>query len=176
MTASPGKAVCAYCHSGIPGGCPRCTPRVDDTQKCGTCGGTGLKLEHPADEPFSQSLAAIGPCAACAPRADGSAAEVKRFSVPGGFPDEPYVNVVLASAYDELRSAFDDRVRVIEMQLEDKKRLASRVAELERAIGPFPPVVLSMLRTAADQAPPTLRGAVMCAYKYIAALSKGSQT
>jgi len=32
---------------------------------CKTCGDTGLILEHPADVPFSQSLAAIGDCPDC---------------------------------------------------------------------------------------------------------------
>ena len=32
---------------------------------CRTCGDTGLILEHPADVPFSQSLAAIGGCPDC---------------------------------------------------------------------------------------------------------------
>ena len=40
----------------------------------------------------------------------------------------------LIEAYEELKSAFDDRVRVIELQLRDKEQQAARIKELERTV------------------------------------------
>lgn len=50
------------------------------------------------------------------------------------YPATTSVPMVAASDYDALKSAFDDRVRVIEMQLADKEALSAKNKALEERL------------------------------------------
>lgn len=151
----------------------------NDKQKCGTCDG------HP--QVWNIHFGAAESCPSCAPRADGSAAEVKRYMVyegrtrdcPDYYVDEEIIDeeVVLASAYDaviaerdRLQRAVDAADQAVAKVGRDNARLESRVAELERVSTKLATALASNIGLQLSDC----NGGLWDEYR--AALSKGAQT